>query len=90
MVEVGSGPRQRETPTGSAQPGERGEAVHSSFIVPRRGLAPQGVEEEREKTTQRNLRGTESLQAFASTSHTNASWIVLSGAGMESLIPVLF
>lgn len=44
----------------------------------------------REDHTKKPERGTESLQAFASTSHTNASWIVLSGAGMESLIPVLF
>ena len=56
MVEVGSGLRLRETPAGSSQPGERGEAVHSSLILSRRGLALQGVEEEGPKTTQRNLR----------------------------------
>lgn len=45
-----------EVPAGSSQAGERGEAVHSSLILSRLGLAPQGVEEEGEKTTQRNLR----------------------------------
>lgn len=56
--------RAAETPAGSSQAGERGEAVRSSLILSRRGLAPQGVEEAGEDHTKKPERGVGIFKLF--------------------------
>lgn len=64
-------PRAAETPTGSSQAAERGEAVYSSLGPPGPGTA--GCAGSRgEDHTKKPKEGARSLQAFAVTSHTNA------------------